>query len=149
MVVNTSSPAPVTWLLEIEMLKRMKLEGLVVGTSIGIHDFERQAAQPYRVDIALRLDDDYQPQNDDIRETVDYDTLRSRVKDYLSAKHINLQETVIHDLIAICFNLDARVLGVDIQVAKTAVYRDSEAVGLHYELTRQEWMASNGELAGN
>ena len=145
MVANTSSPAPVTWLLETEMLKRMKLEALVVDTSIGIHDFERQAPQPYRVDIGLRLAEDYQPQNDDICETVNYDTLRSRVKDYLGAKHISLQETVIRDLIAICFELDARVLGVDIQVAKTTVYPDCDAVGLHYELTRQEWLTSNSE----
>lgn len=127
------------------MLKKLKLTALVVDTSIGIHDFERQARQPYRVDIALRLTDDYQPQNDDIRETVDYDTLRSRVKDYLSAKHINLQETVVRDLIEICFGLDVRVLGVEIEVAKTTVYTDCEAVGLHYELSRQEWLASKSE----
>ena len=124
------------------MLKRMKLTGLVVDTSIGIHDFERQARQPYRVDVDLQLVDDYQPQNEDIRETVDYDTLRTRVITHLKSKHINLQETVIRDLIAICFELDTRVVGVDIQVAKTAVYPDCEAVGLHYVLSRNEWLAT-------
>ena len=124
------------------MLKRMKLTGLVVDTSIGIHDFERQARQPYRVDVDLHLVDDYQPQNEDIRETVDYDTLRTRVINHLKSKHINLQETVIRDLIAICFELDTRVVRVDIQVAKTAVYPDCEAVGLHYVLSRNEWLAT-------
>ena len=124
------------------MQKRMKLTGLVVDTSIGIHDFERQARQPYRVDVDLQLVDDYQPQNEDIRETVDYDTLRTRVITHLKSKHINLQETVIRDLIAICFELDTRVVSVDIQVAKTAVYPDCEAVGLHYVLSRNEWLAT-------
>ena len=38
-----------------------------------------------------------------------------------------------------CFDLDERVIAVDVATAKTVVYPDCESVGLHYVITRDEW----------
>ncbi|OLP04555.1 hypothetical protein BLL52_4086 [Rhodoferax antarcticus ANT.BR] len=38
-----------------------------------------------------------------------------------------------------CFALDDRVIKVDIHTAKTSVYADCNAVGLHYIVERHQW----------
>ncbi len=121
------------------MEKWIRLVGLELSVSIGIHDFERQGPQPYRLDIGLRLRSDYIARRDTIAETVDYDLLRQRVKTHVQAKHFNLQETLMQDVLAIFFSLDSRVMAVDVQTAKTAVYDDCQAVGLHYCMDRQDY----------
>ncbi len=121
------------------MEKWIRLVGLELAVSIGIHAFEREGPQPYRLDIGLRLRNDYIVRRDTIAETVDYDLLRQRVKTHVQAKHFNLQETLMQDVLAICFALDSRVVAVEVKTAKTAVYDDCQAVGLHYCMDRQEY----------
>ena len=122
------------------MKKWIRLDGLKIYVSIGIHDFEKKEPQPYRLDIGLELTPGYQTFHDAISETVDYDALRSRVLAHLGSRHFNLQETVIQDVMGICFGIDARVTAVDVRTAKTAVYPDCDAVGLHFQASRNEWL---------
>lgn len=121
------------------MEKWIRLEGLRLAVSIGIHDFERIGPQPYKLDIGLRLVDHYRTIHDSITETVDYDELRSSVTTHLESRHFNLQETVIQNVVGLCFALDNRVIAVDIKTSKTSVYPDCDAVGLHYVVNRDEW----------
>lgn len=121
------------------MEKWIRLEGLRLDVSIGIHDFEKTGPQPYRLDIGLQLENDYQTTHDSIAETVDYDALRSSVSRHLRSTHFNIQETVIQDVIGICFGLDRRIVCVDVRTSKTSVYPDCDAVGLRYLLNREEW----------
>lgn len=121
------------------MEKWIWLDGLRLNVSIGIHAFEKTGPQPYRLDIGLRLINNYRTSRDEIAETVDYDALRTRVSEHLHSRHFNLQETVIQDVIKICFEIDERILGVDVKTAKTSVYPNCDAVGLHYIVSRQDW----------
>lgn len=125
----------------MEAQKWIRLVGLKLNVSIGIHEFERCDAQPYKLDIGLQLVNSYRAVNDAITETVDYDRLRALVSKHLISKHFNLQETAIQDVVAICFNLDERIIGVDVATAKTSVYPDCDAVGLHYVIARGEWLS--------
>lgn len=121
------------------MQKWIRLTGLRLNVSIGIHDFEKTGPQPYRLDIGLLLRGNYVTEHDQIEETVDYDLLRNRVITHLTGRHFNLQETLMQDVLRICFELDQRVIGVDIATAKTAVYPDCDAVGLHYVMGISEY----------
>jgi dihydroneopterin aldolase len=123
------------------MEKWIELDGLQLPVSIGIHDFEKTGPQPYRLDLRLAIDDHYRTRQDQIAETVDYDALRARVSALVRSRHFNLQETLVQEVIDICFGLDARVRAVDVRSAKTAVYPDCDSVGLHYRMTRAEWRA--------
>ena len=122
------------------MKKWIRLDGLKMNVSIGIHDFEKKQPQPYRLDIGLELANSYRTLHDAIAETINYDALRSRVLAHLGSRHFNLQETVIQDVMDICFDIDARVTAVDVRTAKTAVDPDCAAVGLHFQATRDEWL---------
>lgn len=121
------------------------LSGLEVPVSIGIHDFEKDGPQPYRIDIGLRVGPDYFVWADSIGETVDYDNLRSGVLALVRSRHFNTQETVIQAAIEIAFRLDERILEVDISVSKTTVYPDCESVGLRYRVGKEQWLAAVGQ----
>jgi dihydroneopterin aldolase len=123
------------------MEKWIELDGLQLPVSIGIHDFEKTGPQPYRLDLRLAIDDHYRTRQDQIAETVDYDALRAQVSALVRSRHFNLQETLVQEVIDICFGLDTRVRAVDVRSAKTAVYPDCDSVGLHYRMTRAEWRA--------
>jgi dihydroneopterin aldolase len=123
------------------MEKWIELDGLQLPVSIGIHDFEKTGPQPYRLDLRLAIDDHYRTRQDQIAETVDYDALRAQVSALVRSRHFNLQETLVQEVIDICFGLDTRVRAVDVRSAKTVVYPDCDSVGLHYRMTRAEWRA--------
>lgn len=116
------------------------MDGLKLAVSIGIHDFERTGPQPYLLDIGLQLSEGYRSFHDSLDETVDYDALRSLVSAHLESRHFNLQETLMQDVITICFALDIRVIAVDIRTHKTTVYPNCNSVGLHYQIERAEWL---------
>jgi dihydroneopterin aldolase len=120
------------------MEKWIQMDGLLLNLSIGIHDFEMQAPQPLRLDIGLALKHYYRTQRDSIEESINFDVLRERVSSHLRSKHFNLQETVIQDVIHICFDLDPRVTAVDVRTSKTSAYPDCQSVGLHYQVSRHE-----------
>lgn len=121
------------------MEKWIRMRGLRLSVAIGIHEFEKVAPQSYVLDIDLRLPDDFSTYHDAISETVNYDALRERVKLHLASKHFNLQETLMQDVVSICFGLDERVIAVSVVVGKTTVYDDCDFVGLHYAVARSEW----------
>jgi dihydroneopterin aldolase len=123
------------------MDKWIELVALQLPVSIGIHAFEKTGPQPFRLDLRLALDADYRTRHDSIAETVDYDALRAQVSALMGSRHFNLQETLMQEVINICFALDGRVRAVDVRSSKTAVYPDCDSVGLHYSMTRAEWRA--------
>jgi dihydroneopterin aldolase len=123
------------------MEKWIELAALQLPVSIGIHDFEKNGPQPYRLDLRLAIEDSYRTRQDLISETVDYDALRAQVSALMRSRHFNLQETLVQEVIDICFGLDARVRAIDVRSAKTAVYPDCDSVGLHYRMTRADWRA--------
>ncbi len=126
------------------MKKIIYFENLQLMQSIGIHDFEKSAPQPYRLDVELHVDNAYATREDKIEEAVDYDIVRNRIKAHLGSRHFNLQETVVQDIMCICFESDQRVKGVRVRSAKTNVYADCAAVGLEYSASRDEFFIVDG-----
>lgn len=153
------------------MQKQIELIGLQASVSIGIHEFELAAPQPYRLDIILGIETDsipdnggffwlgqdelahgavppnlplegYWVKNDDIAETVDYDILRERVLFFLQTEHFNLQETVVQKVMSLCFSLDPRVQWAEVRGSKPRVFADCDSVGLRYRATAREWRES-------
>jgi dihydroneopterin aldolase len=110
--------------------RRLFLRGLSVPVRIGIHDFEQAAPQRIVFDIELYVPLRHStPQQDQIREVVDYDFVREVVLARVARGHINLQETLGDDI------LDALlahpgVAAASVSTRKPDVYPDCEAVGV-------------------
>lgn len=114
--------------------RRIFLRNFEVVASIGIHDIERQNPQRILVDVILEVSDIESLLNlDDCIETVlDYDFLRTRIRETVDARHFNLQETLCAEILGICLQPDP-VLSARVSTRKPDVYPDCDSVGVEME----------------
>ena len=97
---------------------------------IGIQPAEQAAPQRVVLNVDLFVPLALStPKQDRIHEVVDYDFVRSSIRQRIDAGHINLQETLIDDIAAILLAHPA-VRAVRVSSEKPDVYEDVEAVGI-------------------
>ncbi|MFZ1498639.1 MAG: dihydroneopterin aldolase [Giesbergeria sp.] len=110
--------------------RRIFLRGLSRRVRIGIHDFERAAAQRILFDIDLYVPlVQTTPQCDRIDEVVDYDFVRNEVTQITERGHIDLQETLC-DAVLNALLAHPLVVAARVSTRKPDVYDDCEAVGV-------------------
>ena len=121
-----------TWLLHLRLAhcRRIFLREILLDANIGIHAFERAAAQRLiiNVDVFVTLAAST-PRQDKIHEVVDYDFVRAAIRRRIEAGHINLQETLVDDLAAALL-APPGVVAVRVASEKPDVYEDVDAVGV-------------------
>lgn len=113
-------------------VRKIFLRDLVVDCSIGVHPHEKAVRQRVALNLDLYLRP-HPPAQDDIGRVLDYDRVRDAIHAYIDGGHINLQETLVERVAALCFEFD-EVIAVRVSTAKLDVYADAGAVG--YELFR-------------
>ena len=110
--------------------RKLFLRGHVLEVQIGIHDFEQGAPQRMRFDVDLYVPYAHSdPARDRIEDIVDYDFIRTIIRQRTAAGHINLQETLCDHIAADLLN-NPHVEAVRVATAKLDVYPDCEAVGV-------------------
>lgn len=110
--------------------RRIFLRGLTRHVRIGVHDFERAAAQRIVFDIDLWVPlAQATPRNDHIDEVVDYDFVRDEVTRIVTQGHIDLQET-LGDAVLDALLAHPRVVAARVSTRKPDVYDDCDAVGV-------------------
>ena len=109
--------------------RRLFLRNFSVATRIGVHDFEKQAAQRlvFNVDLYVPLAWST-PTRDRLDEVVDYDFIRSRIAERVAEGHVELQETLCDDLLRLML-AHPRVKAARVSTEKPDVYPDCDAVG--------------------
>lgn len=100
--------------------------------SIGFYPVEKQRPQRVLIDVDLHLAPLTQAIPDDISATVNYDYLHTHIPKLVANRHFNLQETLCHELLALCTRLQG-VQKARVWVRKPDVYPDCESAG--YEAT--------------
>ena len=115
---------------------RIIVNGLVVETYIGVHDFERDAPQRVRFDVEIDTVDDYA---DRVRETgafVSYADIVEFIQALAAAgDHVELVETWADDVAAFALGNDlARVVRVTVQ--KLDIFDAADGVGIAIERRR-------------
>lgn len=110
--------------------RRLFLRDYAVMIDIGVHDFEKQAAQRVLINVELFVPLALStPKADELDEVVDYDFIRSRVAERVARGHIQLQETLCDDLLAMML-AHPKVRAARVSTAKPDVYPDCDAVGV-------------------
>ena len=110
--------------------RRLFLRNFDLLANIGVHDYEKEAAQRIVINIDLFVSlSATTPRHDRIGEVLDYDFIHGTIRARVAEGHINLQETLCDDL--------ARVLlahplarAVRVSTEKPDIYPDCDAVGV-------------------
>src|SRR6478672_4543367 len=104
----------------------LALTGLRFDASLGILDHERGTPQPIQVDAELNLGTQpLLPNDDQIRNVLDYRKVRRIIIEECTAEHVNLLETLIGKLANRLMQLPG-VLGVRVKIAKLEIFEDCE-----------------------
>ncbi len=110
--------------------RRLFVRNFDVLANIGIHDFEKAAAQRIIVNIDVFVPlAETTPRHDRIVEVLDYDFIHATVRERVARGHINLQETLCDDLARVLL-AHPLVRAVRVSTEKPDVYPDCDAVGV-------------------
>ena len=106
--------------------RTISLCGLRLQARLGILDFEREAAQPIRVDAELNMGiQPVLPASDDIAEVLDYRQARDAILQTCTAGHTDLLERLTGLLAQRLMALPG-VLGVRVKITKLEIFDDCE-----------------------
>ncbi len=117
---------------------RIIVNGLVVDAFIGVHDFEREAPQRVRFDIAIETSDGYAEQ---VRATGAYVSYADIVEYVMaraaSGEHVELVETWVEDVAAFALRNEL-AQAVHVTAQKLDIFESAEGVGISIERRRPE-----------
>ena len=125
---------------------RIVVNGLVVDASIGVHGFEREAAQRVRFDIEIVTVDDYP---DRVRATGEYvsyaDVVEFVEARAASGEHVELVETWAEDVADFALRNEL-AQAVRVTVQKLDIFDTADGVGIIIERCRD--VSDGPEAAG-
>ncbi|MDQ8022033.1 MAG: dihydroneopterin aldolase [Moraxellaceae bacterium] len=113
--------------------RRIRIREYSLPVSIGFYEVEKQRPQRVLIDIDLRLAPLTQAMPDDVQATVNYDVLHKAIPGLVAGRHFDLQETLCHELLALCASLHG-VTGARVWVRKPDIYTDCESAGYEAEV---------------
>ncbi len=114
-------------------IRKIFFRDLILDTHIGVHESEQGRTQRLLMNVELYLEPPAAPLADDIANVFDYDQIRRGIRRLTRNGHINLQETLVEQIVELCLSF-TEVRAVRASTAKPDVYPDVAAVG--YEVTR-------------
>ena len=112
----------------------IRIEALTLKAVIGVHPHEQEAPQDIVIDLSFDYEASKAAASDDIKEAVDYFTLKERIAGLVVTGRYNLVERLAQDIINIIMD-DARVERASVTVAKPLALPGARSVGV--TMTRQ------------
>jgi dihydroneopterin aldolase len=113
-----------------QQCRKIFLKNYVLPVNIGVHDFEKAAAQRIVINVELYVSlKQSTPQSDDLGEVLDYDFIRETLRTIVAKGHIQLQETLCDTFMTALLS-NPLVMAARVSSEKPDVYPDCEAVGI-------------------
>lgn len=110
--------------------RRIFLHDHVIHAQIGVHAFEKSQVQRVIFNVELFVPYGHStPKADQLAEVVDYDFVRNVIAERVNKGHIELQETLCDDLVALLL-AHPQVQAVRLSSCKPDVYPDCNGVGV-------------------
>ncbi|MFT3811285.1 MAG: dihydroneopterin aldolase [Micropepsaceae bacterium] len=109
--------------------QRVLLRDLVTEVPLGLHPWERHKERPQRIVVNVEL---FAHTNGPFggRETiVDYDEIRNELKRWRERDHVELIETLLEELVALCFR-NARVEACRVSIMKPDIFNEAGGAGV-------------------
>ena len=109
--------------------RRLFLRDYEVRINIGVHDFEKRGEQRVLINVDLYVPLALStPTKDELDEVVDYDFIRRSIVARIARGHVQLQETLCDDVLALML-AHPKVRAARVSTEKPDVYPDCDAVG--------------------
>ena len=117
-------------------LRRVFIRDLVLPARIGIHDHEREQAQPVIINVDASVEEAVEggdaTTTGTIADVVCYETLTEQIKQVLAGGHIDLVEVLAAD-IATRLLADPRIIWLRIRLEKPEAIAEAAGVGVEIE----------------
>jgi FolB domain-containing protein len=119
-------------------LDRILIRDLMVRGVVGINPEERRGPQDIVVNATLYVDARPAGASDNVADAVNYRTVAKAMIAHIEAAQPLLVERLAADLVALCFEQDARVQAVELAVEKPGALRFARSVGVAICRRRQD-----------
>jgi dihydroneopterin aldolase len=124
---------------------RIVLQNVEVAVHIGLAPWERQRPQRLRVSMEL-----YAGSRDYLRDVtadsiIDYNPIYNRIQSWQSRPHTELIETLVSDLLSVCFECP-QVLACKVSVTKPEVFDRCQAAGAEVFMRRRDYERGGDQL---
>ncbi|MCP3849001.1 MAG: dihydroneopterin aldolase [Gammaproteobacteria bacterium] len=110
---------------------------LTLNTIIGIHDWEREKAQPIILDIDIGCSTKAAAQSDQIKHCVDYFNVCERMKTLAKQHSYQLVESFAEEVSQIVLN-EFKAQWVRVKLSKPAAVKEARGVGILIERQIEE-----------
>ncbi len=119
--------------------QRIVLRDMVTEVRLGLHPWERHAERPTRilvnVELFAHLDRPFSGSG--VQAVLNYDPIRDELKAWPQKEHTDLIETLIEELVALCFR-DPRVEACRVSIVKPDIFNEAGGAGLEVYRLRSE-----------
>ncbi len=117
---------------------RMMIRDFVTHVRLGVHAHERVPDKPQRVIVNVEMFSDGRShlEGEGLASVVDYDPIHSAIKAWEGRPHVLLIETLLEELIALCFR-DERVRACRVSIVKPDIYEAAAAAGVEIYRVRE------------
>lgn len=113
-------------------MDQITIEALEIDTFIGVHDYEHQFPQRLLLDLTIWWDIKAAATADDLKLTIDYATVCSRLREYARENSVQLVETLAERMASI-LSIEFAIRKVQLHLRKPSALADAAAVGVLIE----------------
>lgn len=117
---------------------RVMLRDIVTEAHVGLHPWERHPQRPTRLLVNIEMFAALNGSAGAIGEgLIDYDPVRAALKSWPSRPHTDLLETLVDELVELCFHHPA-VTACKVSVLKPDIFNEAAAAGVEVYRIRPE-----------
>jgi FolB domain-containing protein len=114
------------------------IRDLLIRGIVGINDDERTNRQDIVVNVTMAVDTRPAARSDAIADAVNYRTVAKAIIAHVEQGSPMLVERLASEIAAICFESDARIAEVEVEVEKPGALRFADSVGVRIHRKRGE-----------
>jgi len=118
---------------------RIILRDLVTEARVGLHPWEQHPERPTRLVVNVEM---FAPLNGGLdaeshTSVVNYDPIREALRAWPSRPHTPLLETLLHEVVALCFE-SPRVEACRVSIVKPDIFNEAAAAGVEVYMRRPD-----------
>ena len=113
------------------------LNDFLIQANIGVYEYEKEIAQPLRINIIAKVKNPQNINDDNLQSVVCYNQISKKIKKIIKSGHTVLLEKLAEKIFQECFK-NKRIETMKIRLEKLDAIQDVESAGIEIERSRAE-----------